>query len=434
MSALLDGVLDAHGGLQRWRAAETVHGRVRTGGLLLRTRVPGNRFADYRITVHVQQARTVLDPFPRDGYRGVFESGQVRIESHDGAVISSRAHPRAAFFGRSGLRRNIRWDPLDSVYFAGYAMWNYLTTPYLLTREGVAVEEGAPWQQEGETWRRLIVSFPPDIDTHSPRQTFYVDASGLLRRHDYVPEVVGHWARAAHYCADPVDVDGFVFVAVVVALAGGLGIALAHPWRSSGPRTSAPPPPPPADAVELRVLNDGVFVGSSVAPTTIDIFNEPICPPCGSFIRSYASDIDTAVADKQLAVRYHLLNFLDDQSHSKNYSTRAVAASYCVAGQNDPKLYASFYSALFGSDFQPQENAASDRTDAELAHLAQTVGAEPTAISCIKSGADLGTAQTKATNASETLAGFNASGTPFVWDGSMVVNYQDPSWLARLIG
>lgn len=172
MSALLDGVLDAHGGLQRWRAAETVHGRVRTGGLLLRTRVPGNRFADYRITVHVQQARTVLDPFPRDGYRGVFESGQVRIESHDGAVISSRAHPRAAFFGRSGLRRNIRWDPLDSVYFAGYAMWNYLTTPYLLTREGVAVEEGAPWQQEGETWRRLIVSFPPDIDTHSPRQTF----------------------------------------------------------------------------------------------------------------------------------------------------------------------------------------------------------------------------------------------------------------------
>lgn len=211
-------------------------------------------------------------------------------------------------------------------------------------------------------------------------------------------------------------------------------LALAHPWRSSGPRTSAPPPPPPADAVELRVLNDGVFVGSSVAPTTIDIFNEPICPPCGSFIRSYASDIDTAVADKQLAVRYHLLNFLDDQSHSKNYSTRAVAASYCVAGQNDPKLYASFYSALFGSDFQPQENAASDRTDAELAHLAQTVGAEPTAISCIKSGADLGTAQTKATNASETLAGFNASGTPFVWDGSMVVNYQDPSWLARLIG
>ena len=72
--------------------------------------------------------RTVLDPFPRDGQRGVFERGAARIESRDGAVLS-RAGRAGAFFGRSGLRRNLRWDALDSVYFAGYAMWNYLTAP-----------------------------------------------------------------------------------------------------------------------------------------------------------------------------------------------------------------------------------------------------------------------------------------------------------------
>lgn len=189
MSALLDGVLDAHGGLQRWRAAETVHGRVRTGGLLLRTRVPGNRFADYRITVHVQQARTVLDPFPRDGYRGVFESGQVRIESHDGAVISSRAPA-------SGVLRTLGPAPEHPVGPAGLGLFRRLRDVEL-PHHAVPVDArrrggrgGAPWQQEGETWRRLIVSFPPDIDTHSPRQTFYVDASGLLRRHDYVG---GRW-------------------------------------------------------------------------------------------------------------------------------------------------------------------------------------------------------------------------------------------------
>jgi hypothetical protein len=211
MSALLDEVLDAHGGLGRWRTAKTVHARVRAGGLLIRTRVPGNRFADYRITVHVQQARTVLDPFPCDGQRGVFESGAARIESHEGEVISSRANARAVFFGRSGLRRNIRWDPLDSVYFAGYAMWNYLTMPYVLTREGVEVGEGQTWQEGGETWRRLTASFPPGIDTHSRRQTFYFDAGGRLRRHDYVPDVIGRWARAAHYCADPVEAGGLAF-------------------------------------------------------------------------------------------------------------------------------------------------------------------------------------------------------------------------------
>ncbi|SON62725.1 Serine/threonine-protein kinase PknE [Mycobacterium simulans] len=223
-------------------------------------------------------------------------------------------------------------------------------------------------------------------------------------------------------------------VAVVVAVTGGLIIALAHPWRSSTSHSTTSSSPPPADAVALRVLDDGVFVGSSVASATIDVFNEPICPPCGAFIRSYASEIDAAVDNKKLAVRYHLLNFLDDQSHTKNYSTRAVAATYCVAGQNDPKIYANFYSGLFASDFQPQEGAAADRTDAELAHLAQTVGANATVISCIKAGNDLGTAQTKTANADATLAGLSAQGTPFVWDGKKSVNLQDPSWLTQLIG
>jgi hypothetical protein len=211
LSKLLDQVMEAHGGLDRWQNASAIHARVRTGGLLVRTRVPGNRFADYRITVDVQEPRTVIDPFPNDGQRGVFERGTVRIENREGDTVISRTHPRPMFFGRSGLRRNIRWDALDSVYFAGYAMWCYLTTPYLLTREGVRVDEGETWKEAGETWRRLNASFPPDIDTHSRRQSYYFDASGRLRRHDYVALVVGGWARAAHYCADQVQAGGLAF-------------------------------------------------------------------------------------------------------------------------------------------------------------------------------------------------------------------------------
>ena len=194
------------------------------------------------------------------------------------------------------------------------------------------------------------------------------------------------------------------------------------------------PPPPAPDAVALRVLDDGVYVGSSAAPTTIDIFNEPICPPCGSFIRSNAGDIDSAVNNKKLAVRYHLLDFLNDKSHSQNYSTRAVAATYCVAAQNDPKIYSDFYSGLFASNFQPQEGGAEDRTDGELAQQAKTVGADAGVINCIKSGDDLGTGKTKAANGYATLSGLNANATPFVWDGTTAVNYQDPAWLTKLLG
>jgi serine/threonine protein kinase, bacterial len=226
-----------------------------------------------------------------------------------------------------------------------------------------------------------------------------------------------------------------VVAATVVIAIVSVALVVAHPWRSSSPAsrptTSAAPPP---DAVALRILDDGVFVGSSAAPVTIDIFNEPICPPCGSFIRSNQGDIDTAVNNNKLAVRYHLLDFLDDKSHSKNYSSRAVAATYCVAAQNDSKLYMSFYSGIFASNFQPAEGAPEDRTDGELAQLAKDVGVEATAVNCIKSGDQMSTAKAKSEAGDATLSGLNANGTPFVWDGTKAVNYQDPTWLTKLLG
>ncbi|HTQ16164.1 serine/threonine protein kinase PknE [Mycobacterium sp.] len=226
-----------------------------------------------------------------------------------------------------------------------------------------------------------------------------------------------------------------VAAAVVMTLVGGALLVVAKPWESSPTPASSPSPAAAApDAVALKVLDDGVFLGSSAAAVTIDIFNEPLCPPCGSFIRSNASDIDTAVNNKKLAVRYHLLNFLDTSSRSKNYSTRAVAATYCVAAQNDPKIYSDFYSGLFTSNFQPPENGPEDRTDGELAQLAKSVGADASVVSCIKSGADVATAAAKAGAAFASLRSLNADSTPFVWDGGKSVNYKDPGWLTKLVG
>jgi hypothetical protein len=209
--SLLDEVLDAHGGSARWREARRVRARGRSGGFLLRTRVPGTRFADYDLTVDLDERRTVFDPFPEPGTRGVFERGEARLERGIDEVLAARSKPRAEFFGRPGLRRNLRWDPLDATYFAGYAMWNYLSFPLLLTREDIEVREIDPWSSDGEEFRRLQASFPENLDTHSPRQTFYFDDRGLLVRHDYVADVVGRWARAAHLCAAHVEAGGLVF-------------------------------------------------------------------------------------------------------------------------------------------------------------------------------------------------------------------------------
>ncbi|MEV6253202.1 hypothetical protein AB0L97_08085 [Nocardia sp. NPDC051911] len=211
-AGLLDEVLTAHGGLERWRAvtALTAHGRF---GGLLRSRFPGNRMAEVSVRVQLAHQRAVFRGFPRTDQQAVFDGGAVRIETRDGGLISARRNARAAFAGFSGLRRNLRWDALDAAYFAGYAFWNYLSTPLLLTREGVAITEGDTWQEAGQRWWRLEVDFPPDLHTHSRHQTFYIDAAGLIRRHDYIAHPIGRWAHAAHYCSDHQRFAGLVFPA-----------------------------------------------------------------------------------------------------------------------------------------------------------------------------------------------------------------------------
>jgi hypothetical protein len=118
-----------------------------------------------------------------------------------------RDDPRASF---TGLTWRSSWDdPARVGYFVGYAMWNYLTTPFLFTYDGVVTREGEPWREDGQTWRRLHVTFPERIATHSRQQTFYYDGDGLLRRHDYVVDVNGG-AVAGHYTDGHRTFDGLV--------------------------------------------------------------------------------------------------------------------------------------------------------------------------------------------------------------------------------
>ena len=209
---LLAEVLEAHGGLERWRAASEITARVRSGGLLLATRAPRGLFADYRIRVEVAEPRVEFDPAAVPERAG-YDRGRVWLADADGRMIGERADPRPLFFGRAGLRRNVRWDALDTAYFAGYAMWNYLTTPLLLAREEVQVSEGEPLPvgPGGETWRRLDARFDPSLHTHSREQTFWVGPDGRLRRHEYTAEVVGGWAHAAHALGEDRESGGLVF-------------------------------------------------------------------------------------------------------------------------------------------------------------------------------------------------------------------------------
>jgi hypothetical protein len=196
--SLLDEVVAAHGGRDAWESAREVTAELRSWGLALSMKRAGGPFRRYRARVTVGEPRTEISPYP--GGVGVYERDSVWIEDEAGAVLERRDDMRSRF---PGLRRRLWWDPLDALYFAGYALWNYFNTPLLLTRCDV--------EERGDALR---VRFPPDIPSHSRTGVFHFDERRVVTRLDYTAEVFGKWARARHVCREHRTFDGLVFPTV----------------------------------------------------------------------------------------------------------------------------------------------------------------------------------------------------------------------------
>jgi hypothetical protein len=195
----LHEAIDAHGGMDYWNSLEALEAEISASGFLFTAkRRPALRRV--RMRAATREARFTFFDFPHPGQTAeLIGNNLVRILNSDGRIVEQRENPRAAFHG---LRRLFSWDDLDIIYFAGYATWNYLTTPFLLARKGFVIEALDPLHGSLAHLTRLQVTFPDDVPTHSRKQIFYFDDQRLLRRLDYTAEVVGGWAHVAHLCED----------------------------------------------------------------------------------------------------------------------------------------------------------------------------------------------------------------------------------------
>lgn len=195
MNSDLAQILEAHGGLEHWRSLRRIDVEMSVSGFLFTSkRVPTMDHA--RLSFCTDKPEVSLLDYPRTGQvTTVFGEEIVEVRDAAGHLLKLRKHPRQ-FMRR--LRRQLYWDELDFAYFCGYAMWNYLTMPFLLLRPGVEVSVQGTGPL-GE--RQLDVTFPAGFPTHCRRQTFQFNAEGRLLRHDYTAEVVGSWATAAHLCS-----------------------------------------------------------------------------------------------------------------------------------------------------------------------------------------------------------------------------------------
>ena len=186
---LLDQALAAHGGREAFDALATLDLRLHCTGLALPTRGQPRALSDVRAHVALHHPHVRFHDWPRQGHSGVFDGWTTRVENA-GEVVAER----------EGRRKRLRWDDLDVMHFAGYALWSYLTAPFLLTRPDVDVAE--------LPGRRLRVRLPQSIPSHSAEQIVHLDDTGRIARVDYTAEVFSRWARAANVCLDYEEVAG----------------------------------------------------------------------------------------------------------------------------------------------------------------------------------------------------------------------------------
>src|SRR5688572_23267151 len=152
MNEMLSDIVRAHGGFSRWRALSRVQATIVTGGSFWALKGLVQDSDPRRMTVSLHQQRSSLRPFGDPDWHTDFTPERIAIVRKDGGVVAQRDDPRAAF---AGHEMSTAWDALHRAYFNGYALWLYLTTPFLLAREGVKAYEIEPWVEDEETWSVL---------------------------------------------------------------------------------------------------------------------------------------------------------------------------------------------------------------------------------------------------------------------------------------
>lgn len=203
MNDLLALTIEAHGGFENWNKINKISARIFSDGLVWERRQQPGIMHDVEVTVDTRIQRTQLRPYYDPQVQINFEANRMTLENRSGQIIEDLWNPRQSF----DPERIPTWSRLQAFYFIGYAMWNYLNEPFYFADPAYKTSEIEPWEENGEVWRRLRVVFPEGAATHSTIQTFYIDKSGLFRRHDYNVEISGG-AAAAHYLYDYVEVEG----------------------------------------------------------------------------------------------------------------------------------------------------------------------------------------------------------------------------------
>jgi len=205
MNDLLESAIAAHGGIDRWSQVTAITVNASVTGALFHVKGKPDALKDVRFEADTKRQRLIMDYVGQDK-QSVFEPSRVVIQRRDGELIDARDEPEGSF---GGHQLETPWDDIHLAYFTGEALWTYLNVPFLYSWPGFTTEEITPIEVDGETWRRLTVTFPEHVKSHTREQISCFGPDGLLRRHDFTIDILGG-ATGMLYATDSRNVDGII--------------------------------------------------------------------------------------------------------------------------------------------------------------------------------------------------------------------------------
>jgi protein-disulfide isomerase len=124
-------------------------------------------------------------------------------------------------------------------------------------------------------------------------------------------------------------------------------------------------------------VDNGVVVGGSNAPVTVDVYEDFQCPICLQFEQSTGKDIAAKVKANQIKARYHTMAFLDSASSGNRYSSRAANAALC-ASDISVEDFVKYHDILYGKDSSGQQvqptEGSHGRSNTQLLDYAKQAG------------------------------------------------------------
>lgn len=205
MTDLLTSVLNAYGGVDRWRELSSVTARKRFGGAIWDIKAVPGIVDDGEITVWIKDQRTSLSPFTAPDLKTAYTPQRVGIETTAGDIVEMLDDPRASFAGHTrntlehiaiGVLHRVRHVDLH-----GRAVQSHLSR--CAYRRGRILDRGRPAMAHPA--RRL-----PRHDRHPQSPP---DPVHRFRRTDSTSRLPGRHCRGspgAHYVSDFDEIGGLV--------------------------------------------------------------------------------------------------------------------------------------------------------------------------------------------------------------------------------